>query len=127
MAAAALVLIVTSGCSSEGDLPLIFGQSHTVGLSISGSTTDQGVELTLGYKDKDLALVPIEPQAVADNGVNKDALSTFGSFSLDAEGQATVVKAGLGKFFATGMAARVLAEGFRCGVSDGKHESCTQR
>ena len=77
--AVAIIAALTRGCASQGDLPLMFGQTHSVGLSLSlsGSTTEQGVDLALGFKDKDLPIVPIDPQAEADGGANRDALSTF--------------------------------------------------
>ena len=114
---------VLSGCAVDGPLPLVFGQAHTVGVTISGSVPEQAAELSIGYRDKDIAVVPTHVMSEAPE--NNDALSTFGQFELDTEGGAEV-KAGLGKFFATGMAARVLSEGFRCTVSKGMHESCTQ-
>lgn len=117
-----IVTLLVTGCASQGDLPLVFGQSHTVGISMSGSVPEQAADLTIGYKDKNIAVVPVQPEATAPG--NSDALSTLGQFELNAD--ANQVKAGLGKFFATGMAARVLSEGFRCAVSDGKHLSCTQ-
>lgn len=51
---------------------------------------------------------------------SQDALSTFGSFSSSTESGS--VK--LGVFFATGVAAQSLAEGFKCGVGP-QHEDCT--
>ena len=47
------------GCASpKANIPLVFGQSHTVGISIGGSAADQGVDFTLGYKDKELWVSP---------------------------------------------------------------------
>ena len=138
------ILGLTGACSDLNELPLIFGQSHIVGLNIAASaTTDQPIDLTLGLKDRDFALVPIDPPAQADreigatvaNGqqtdsgtsIDRDALSTFGQFELDAKAKAAAAEVGLGKFFATGMAARILAEGFRCGVSKGTQANCVGR
>jgi hypothetical protein len=116
--------LLVCGCVSSGTTPLIFGQSHTVGISIGGGAADQSAEFTLGYRDKNIAIVPVvredesgsgqlEAHVQKDvNGVlgtDGDALSVLGQFSVDADTQEKVV---LGKFFATGIAARRLADGF---------------
>ena len=44
------------------------------------------------------------------------ALSTFGTFSIDTKAEGTVASARLGKFFATGVAAQKLADGFACSL-----------
>ncbi len=51
--------LLVAGCSTSDNFPLIFGQTQTVGLSIGGSTTDQGAELVLGFKDKNIAIIPV--------------------------------------------------------------------
>lgn len=117
---------MATGCAStDARLPLIFGQSHTVGISIGASTTDQGGELVLGYKDKNIAIVPVtERKADGDylqikssiidengQGPDTDALSVLGQF--ETSGSAGVnPNFSLGKFFATGLAAQKLADGF---------------
>ena len=124
---AGLGLIALGGCGNVDSSHLIFGQQITVGLSISATAPDQGAELTLGFKAKDIAIVPV---AVKKNGGYDlmgaetkttngpvtgeihDAFSTFGQFSMDTGGNSTV-SVGLGKFFATGNAAQVLAQGFQ--------------
>jgi len=113
------------GCAtSNTNLPLVFGQSHTVGLSIGGSATDQGVDLTLGYKDKNVAIVPVTIKQRDGNSTqikanatkdHLDALSVLGQFELKSD--ATQANVGLGKFFATGMAAKTLADGFKAKLS----------
>ncbi|WP_156826441.1 hypothetical protein [Marinobacterium rhizophilum] len=115
-----VVLGFTSGCAkNEVNMPLVFGQSHTVGVSISGPAADQGLDLTLGYKDKDFAIVPVTVvQANGDSTLVKstaeknhqDALSVLGQFELNTDAKQADV--GLGKFFATGLAAKKLADGF---------------
>ena len=112
-------IIMICGCAKYTNLPLMFGQSHTVGITISGSTTDQGGEFTLGYRDKDIAIVPVTiKQNSGDSTLVKstvqnsqDAMSVIGQFELSsgtADGNV-----GLGKFFATGLAAQKLADGFK--------------
>lgn len=99
---------------------LLFGQSHTVGITIGGSTTEQGVDFTLGYKDKNVAVVPVTVKQTNGNSTqirsqatpgHEDALSVLGQFQVDSDTRAANV--GLGKFFATGNAAKTLADGFK--------------
>lgn len=110
------------GCAQNQHMPLIFAQSQTVGISIGGTTADQGVEFTLGYKDKNVAIVPI---AIPDKDGNlgsvgstsgvgfDDSYSVLGQFELSTSTN-TTGNVGLGKFFATGAAAKALADGFAC-------------
>jgi len=143
-------LIALSGCATSTDLPLIFGQSHTVGLTIGASTADQGAELTLGYKDRNIAIIPVVardkensvkeirakiPQWEGEHGVWEDSLSVFGQFELHT-GTTTETGStgaprptvGLGKFFATGQAATTLAKGFaaKLGARDSEGETVQQ-
>lgn len=116
-------IAVSGGLGACGNLDganLVFGQQHTLGVSISGSTTDQGGELTLGFKDKNIAVVPVAVKGT-DGAIQivyatteedwKDSFSVLGQFEADAKAGSPEV--GLGKFFATGQAAQILAEGFR--------------
>lgn len=117
-------IILLTGCASTNNMPLIFGQSQTVGITIGGSSTDQGVEFTLGYKDKNFAIVPVtvkqsngdstqvRAQATAEH---EDALSVLGQFEVSSSTNSANV--GLGKFFATGVAAKTLADGFKVKLS----------
>jgi hypothetical protein len=115
LASAALL----AGCASTQNMPLLFGQTTSVGISIGGSSTDQAVDFTLGYKDRNFAVVPVTvKQANGDStqirslaDVNfEDALSVLGQFEVKSDTRTANV--GLGKFFATGSAAKVLADGF---------------
>jgi hypothetical protein len=116
--------LVLSACSYGSNPPLVFGQAHTVGVSIHGSATQQGADLTVGYRDVDIAVVPVTAVdasgqivpikasvANGNGGVGTNALSVLGQFEVDA--QAAGPKVGLGKFFATGLAADKLADGFK--------------
>jgi hypothetical protein len=137
--AVALSVVATASCQQLSNPPLIFGQTHTVGITIAGSPAEQGGELTLGYRDRDLALVPVSvPQGdgvstqleshvfgnhrSAADQPDKDAFSVLGQFDVSTEGREA--KVGLGKFFATGLAARRLADGFACALSDGNEKQC---
>ena len=121
-----------SACSTSP--VLVFGQSHSVGITMGGGASDAQAELTVGYKDRDIAVVPVAIVS-KDGAVNKDtiavrstvgsagqggsqdtdALSVLGQFQVNAKSQTPDV--GLGKFFATGLAAQKLADGFACKLS----------
>jgi hypothetical protein len=117
--------ILTSACSTQGNTMLVFGQTQTLGISIGGSATDQGATFTLGYQDKNFAIVPAtvrQPDGSSTQvlstvgnpnskpGQSQDALSVLGQFSVNTSTKSADV--GLGKFFATGLAAQKLADGF---------------
>jgi hypothetical protein len=111
-----------AGCYSSQNPPLVFLQATTVGIS-AGATGSTGTpELALGYRDVDLALVPVTDEfgkpirGESPTGTKqpkfKDAMSVFGQFQVDTSA-GTKTSAGLGKFFATGLAAQAIADGFR--------------
>jgi hypothetical protein len=108
-----------SGCGNLDGNSLFFGQQQTVGVTISGSAPEQGGELTLGYKDRNIAVIPVAvkkpdgtPEIVYSTTENdwRDGFSVLGQFEVKADSASP--KVGLGKFFATGQAAQFLAEGF---------------
>jgi hypothetical protein len=109
--------------TSDEAMPLVFGRTQTLGVSVAGSVPDQGAHITLGFSDRNIAIVPttapggtgirgIVPSA---DGSFEDALSVLGQFEANADAQS--VTTSLGTFFSTGMASRLLAEGFRCKLS----------
>jgi len=116
------VVLICCSCQQTGDMPLVFGQSNTLGLTIGASTTEQSGEITLGYKGRNIAIVPLVTKQAdgqmtlvtatvpSEHGSAEDAMSTFGQFESDA--RAAPGQTSLGTFFATGMAARYLAQGF---------------
>jgi hypothetical protein len=123
--AALCAAVFTSACSTQGNTMLVFGQTQTLGISIGGSATDQGATFTLGYQDKNFAIVPAtvrQPDGSSTQvlstvgnpksrpGQSQDALSVLGQFSVNTSTKSADV--GLGKFFATGLAAQKLADGF---------------
>jgi hypothetical protein len=67
---------------------------------------------SIDQPDDGLALAAALPAGSAKKVKYSDALSVFGQFSVNAD-QGTNTTIGLGKFFATGLAARNLAAGFR--------------
>jgi hypothetical protein len=110
-----------AACANGRDqLPLIFARTQTLGATIGGSAPDQGAQLTLGYGDRNLAVVPTTTSSGKsirgniERCVNgqwqraSDSLSVLGQFS--ASENTTKVK--MGTFFATGQAASKLADGF---------------
>jgi len=132
---ASLAALAAGGCASGPNPPLIFGQTQTVGLFIGSAAAQQGADLVLGYKDEDIAIVPVSihqpdgrnTQLTAEVGGetdrSTDAYAVFGHFGLGATATPTAVPAEsggsaaplrLGKFFATGLAARYLADGYQC-------------
>lgn len=108
-----------AGCATTENLPLLFGQSHTVGISIGAAAGEQGADFVLGYKDKNVAVVPVS-LPLAQGGYGQvgsmsgdkfeDALSVLGQFHVNSPTSSGNVS--LGKFFATGAAAKALADGF---------------
>lgn len=113
--------------TADQPMPLVYARTQTVGISVAGSVPDQGANVTIGFADRNLAVVPTtspngDPiRATATNGFN-DALSVLGQFEATAEG--TGVSAGLGTFFSTGMASSHLAAGFSCKMAPTQDE-CT--
>jgi len=102
------------GCGST--LPLIFADKTSLGVGIEAS--EQGVDMVLGFKTKSIAIVPVavrdkdknfEKILTSTDGTKTDALSTFGNFNVDTEGGVAAASIGLGRFFATGLAAQNIA------------------
>ena len=54
----ALVAFGLQGCTSGPEIPLVFAQSDTFGMSVSGSVTNRAAEITLGYRGNNVAIVP---------------------------------------------------------------------
>jgi hypothetical protein len=110
-----------SGCASQLDPPLIFVQTHSVGITAATTGGQATPELTVGYRDVDVALVPVTKAGLPIQSVNgtgfQDALSVFGQFEVGvAEKTGVLPGVSLGKFFATGTAASRLADGYRCHI-----------
>ena len=126
-----------SACATSGS-PLIFGEAVNFGVTANVGPDSQGFDFTLGYKDKNLAIVPVA--IVTDDKVRKiqsyhtkctkrhDALSVFGQFTSQGNwpmlGNEPEKKGAikLDRFFATGLAAANLADGYRKGM---QAEPCT--
>ncbi len=107
-----------AGCKTDGDVPLIFVQTTSVGITAATTGGQATPELTVGYRDVDVAMVPVTSARIpvgssSAGGKYTDAYSVLGQFSVGANAT-TSPNATLGKFFATGTAASKLAEGYRC-------------
>ncbi len=121
-------LVALSACSDPNQAPVIFGQTQTLGVSVGSSATGVAPDVTVGFKDANIAILPTNAITTEGNyefrgGISgedgrafEDTYSTFGQF----KGSAESGKVGLEKFFATGLAAQKLSAGFACGVSDGR-------
>jgi hypothetical protein len=143
------LMVVLGGCNAPDNLPLVFYQATTVGITANASPAQGSPEISLGYRDTDVAVVPVIAGGRKVRGVSpvnsedslneqesslilsgskdkqktakfEDALSVFGQFQVDtnADTKSQTASIGLGKFFATGLAARSLAVGFKCKIAD---------
>lgn len=114
------LVLASGGCSIPENQPLIFAQAHTLGISATTTGSTATPELTLGYRDLDVALVPVvangqllQSGAVDSQGHSfPDAYSVLGQFNVTTAA-GTSPNVGLGTFFATGGAARALGSGFQ--------------
>lgn len=143
------VILSVAGCTPQTNLPLIFGQTETVGITANAGTTQQSGELTFGYRDIDVAIVPttitdksgqvqqlkaeIMEQGPTGCTHDTDGLSVLGQFDVEVDKKADAAQKGdsattaptgttpqvtLGKFFATGNAAKRLSDGFAHKLGD---------
>ncbi len=118
-----MAAVACAGCVSwENNPPLLFGEVQSIGITVGGSATQQGADITVGYRSQDVAIVPVtiaqgpnaSTQLKATAGGHEDALSVLGQF----ESSAKSTEVGLGKFFSTGIAAKRLADGFATKMGD---------
>jgi hypothetical protein len=108
--------------------PLVFLRTDVYGVDIGGSMAEQGLLFTLGYNNRNLAFIPTyatagdgsvvpifggskDSNGEFDNDVPTDAMSVLGQF----KGNTETAKLGLdlGRYFATGVAARHIALSLR--------------
>ncbi|MCB1905870.1 MAG: hypothetical protein KDH15_00745 [Rhodocyclaceae bacterium] len=126
-----------SACKSY-DNELLFTESTEVGLTVSPNPAG-GSQFVFGYRQTDLAVVPVGVidgagkvhERLASEETGKDAVSVFAQFNADlirSSGEAAALKpkVALGRFFATGVAAAKLAAGYQNGMvkagSDGAEQ-----
>jgi hypothetical protein len=123
----AVVLAVTA-CTTR-NAPLLFGQAHSVGIAVGSNPANQTPEITVGYRDVDIAVIPtvddVSGRLIQGRSTDgyEDAYSTYGQFQADTRTSGVT----LGKFFATGLAARRLSDGVACQVSRGTQDGCSRR
>ena len=121
--------MLLAACGNVDSAHFIFGQQQSVGLNISASAPEQGGSLSLGFKDRNIAVIPVvvknqDGTYTLVGAANKtgpetdinDSYSALGQFELNS-GQNGTASVGLGKFFATGIAAQKLADGFKANLS----------
>jgi hypothetical protein len=110
----------TAGCVANGaNAPLIFVQTQSLGITAGANAAQAAPELTLGYRNVDVALVPVaignQPLLGTLEDKTKatftDALSVIGQFNANGSG-GTTPTGDFGNFFATGQAAKRLGDGF---------------
>lgn len=119
--AAILALSVLTGCGAGQESPMVFMQRDNLGLLVSGSAVDAGATINVAYEGKNIAIIPVSYEestgkrrrvtSESGNG-QKDTLAVFGRFKADAEA-GPETSAGLGKFFATGLSAVRISDGFK--------------
>jgi len=57
---AVVATLALGGCAEmPKNMPLVFGESITVGIGIGSSAADQGADFTLGFKSRDIAVIPV--------------------------------------------------------------------
>jgi len=108
--------VALTGCGST--MPLVFLDKSSAGIAVS---TDNGLDVSVGFNTISISLVPVAVRQKdkeggvtaieslqAEDGPKKDAYSTFGNFTTDtnADAKTASTSIGLGRFFATGMAAQ---------------------
>jgi hypothetical protein len=115
----------TGSTTLERDLPmqmpLVFMRSDVLGLDMGGTGTQDGIAFTLGFSNRNLALIPTNARGpkgklVSIAGDNQhggakqlDTLSVMGQFRVSTNTKAFNLD--LGRYFATGVAARNLGIG----------------
>lgn len=92
---AIIATLALNGCAEmPKNMPLLFGESITVGISIGSSAADQGVDFTLGFKSRDIAVIPVvaydkdgKPERIYAEVNDK----TTGTESTESQGNRTLV------------------------------------
>ena len=117
-AAAVAVSALASGCGYDRNPPILVAVSDTVGISASGGASDQGADLTLGFKGRKLAVVPVSVTlatgdqaliALRDGSENKEKSHSVLA-TLYAQGAAGTTSASVEQVVAVGPAAEVWAK-----------------
>jgi hypothetical protein len=117
-----------STADSPYQAPLLFLRSDVVGIDIGGSLAEQGLQFDLGYTNRNLALIPVYAAGAGGKVVriaggsdgaasdrSNDAMSVLGQFKVNTE--TTRLGLGLGRYFATGVAARNMGESISAAIA----------
>lgn len=122
-----------AAASGRSGASLVFAQYDYKALAIDGSAIEQGLKLTLGFKGKNIAVVPVLGRdangnlihlEAKDPGSGQDAYSVLGQFessddvAIDAADKSRTTTSSLGSFFSTGAASRTLSAGFKVKLCD---------
>lgn len=117
-----LALAIAAGLAACASSPsmLIFADNVTFGLQLGTNTAAGGSSVTLGFKNRSVAIVPMSVLDQDGNaqklssldGGNGDAMSVFAVFDASSSGQSSPLKAG--QMFSTGVAAQQLTLGYLC-------------
>lgn len=84
-----------AGCATDfpRNMPLVFGESITVGVGVGTSTAEGGGDFTLGVKTRDVAVIPVVTYDHAGNPIplraENDEKSKAGQVAQDNNGVAT--------------------------------------
>lgn len=114
--------------SNRSGASLMFAQYDYKAFSADLSAIQQGFRLTLGVRDRNMAVIPVMGRdadgrlirlETSNPGSGGDAYSVFGQFESNDEVKAestapnASATSGLNKFFSTGAAAMILSDGFK--------------
>jgi hypothetical protein len=106
--------------------PLVFLKSDVLGIDIGGSVAEKGAQFALGYAGRNIALIPVVAESQGrgvtsllgssgdEPNETQDAYSVLGQFKADTA--TTKLGYGFERYFATGVAARNLADGLQAQI-----------
>jgi hypothetical protein len=112
--ASAIICFALAGCVTNE--AIVAGAVDTVGISVSGGTTDQGGNVVVGFKGAKFAVVPVQTEtgellATPDGGPFKQrGFSVLALLGIDAGGGINT-RAGIQQVLAVGKPADVWALG----------------
>lgn len=80
--------IMVSGCYPMEQAPLIYSSKHQVGVSVSAGTAEApGLDLSLGYKGQDIAMVPVAVAKFCETARQQDCALEIYRMQLIAGGR----------------------------------------
>ena len=63
LATGASALLLGACTTADQPMPLVFGRTQSIGIGVQGSAADQGASITLGFNDRNIAVVPTTTMA----------------------------------------------------------------